>query len=73
MDSNIFNAVFWSFFITSSIGLIIGLVKIASKSKCSECSVCGCYIKRNIEAELEEEKMELEHRLPVREEQKADV
>ena len=63
-NSDIFNAVFWSFFITSSIGLIIGLVKIASKSKCSECSICGCYIKRNIELELEEERMELAARPP---------
>jgi len=64
MDSSIFDAVFWSFFITSSIGLIIGLVKIASKSKCSECSICGCYIKRNIELELEEERIELASRPP---------
>ena len=64
MDSSIFDAVFWSFFITSSIGLIIGLVKIASKSKCSECSICGCYIKRNIELELEEERIELAARPP---------
>ncbi len=64
MDSSIFNAVFWSFFITSSVGLIVGLVKIASKSKCSECSICGCYIKRNIELELEEERMELAARPP---------
>ena len=64
MDSSIFNAVFWSFFITSSVGLIVGLVKIASKSKCSECSICGCYIKRNIELELEEERIELASRPP---------
>ena len=64
MDSSIFDAVFWSFFITSSIGLIIGLVKIASKSKCSECSICGCYIKRNIELEIEEERIELAARPP---------
>jgi len=64
MDSSIFNAVFWSFFITSSVGLIVGLVKIASKSKCSECSICGCYIKRNIELEIEEERIELASRPP---------
>ena len=64
MDSSIFDAVFWSFFITSSVGLIVGLVKIASKSKCSECSICGCYIKRNIELEIEEERIELAARPP---------
>ncbi len=53
MDTNTFNAVFWSFLITSTIGFILGLAKMAYKSKCKEVS-CGCMkIIRDIESEIE--------------------
>ena len=53
MDTNTFNAVFWSFFITSTIGFILGLAKMAYKSKCKEVS-CGCIkIIRDVESEIE--------------------
>ncbi len=71
MDTTTYNAVFFTAITTSLVGMIIALVKICSKSKCEECSFCGCYIKRNIQAEIEEEKMELAAR--PQQEQKADV
>ena len=74
LDTYTYNAVFFTAITTSLVGMIIALVKICSKSKCEECSFCGCYIKRNIGAELEEEKMELAARpQAVREEQKGDL
>ena len=58
-NDQIFNAVFWSFFITATTGFIIVLVKICAKSKCKSCDFCGIHIERDIEAEIEEEKIEL--------------
>ena len=54
MDSNTFDAVFWSFFITSTIGLIIGLSKMAYRSKCKEVSCFCVKIIRDIDAEEKE-------------------
>lgn len=51
--------VFWSFFLTSSIGCIIGIVKMLYKSKCKRCSFCGCEIIRDTEGELHEDEIEL--------------
>ena len=53
MDTNTFNAVFWSFFITSTIGFILGLAKMAYKSKCKEVSCCCIKIIRDVESEIE--------------------
>ena len=54
MDTNTFDAVFWSFFITSSVGLIIALTKMAYKSKCKEVSCCCIKIVRDIATEEKE-------------------
>ena len=53
MDTQTFDAVFWSFFITSSIGLILGLTKMAYKSKCKEVECCCIKIIRDVESEIE--------------------
>ena len=53
MDTETFDAVFWSFFITSAIGLILGLTKMAYKSKCKEVSCCCVKIIRDVESEIE--------------------
>ncbi len=54
MDTNTFDAVFWSFFITSSVGLIIALTKMAYKSKCKEVQCCCIKIVRDIASEEKE-------------------
>jgi hypothetical protein len=59
LNSDVYNAVFFTAITTSLVGMIIALVKICSKSKCDEFRCCGIYIHRNIQAEIEEEKMEL--------------
>jgi hypothetical protein len=47
--------VFWTFFITSLIGLILALGKICYKSKCSEINLCCIKITRNVDAEVKED------------------
>ena len=51
MDTDVFNAVFWSFFITSVIGLILKCSSMAYKSKCKEVSLCCLKIVRDTEVE----------------------
>lgn len=46
-----FSEVFWTFFITSCIGLILAIGKLCYKSKCSEFSICCFKVVRNIELE----------------------
>lgn len=53
MDTQTFDAVFWSFFITSTIGFLLGLTKMAYKSKCKEVSCCCIKIIRDVESEIE--------------------
>ena len=51
MDKSTFDAVFWSFFITSVIGCLLKFGSMAYKTKCKEISCCGFKITRDIEAE----------------------
>ncbi len=48
--------------ITSSSNLIFGLSKLIAKSKCSEVNCCGCFIKRDVKIELEENEFEILHK-----------
>lgn len=46
--------VFWTFFITSIIGLIVGISRMCYKSKCKEVSMCCFKIIRDTETEEKE-------------------
>lgn len=46
-----FSEIFWGSVIVTASGLILKIVSMCFKSKCSECSFCGVSIKRNIELE----------------------
>ena len=61
MDTQTFNAVFWTFFITSSIGCLLGFTKIIYKSKCKSCKCCGCELVRDVEGEEKIDVLELEN------------
>jgi len=61
MDSNIFNAVFFSFLITSIIGCLLKCSSMFYKSKCKEVSLCCLRVVRDIEAEEEEHKFDITH------------
>jgi hypothetical protein len=46
---------FWIAFVGTMTGFLLKLVSMAYKSKCKECSLCGCIkIVRDIDAETEE-------------------
>ena len=61
MDTPIFDAVFWSFFITSMVGLVLKLTSMAYKSKCKEVSCCCIKVIRDVEAEEKETEFVLTH------------
>ena len=61
MDTQTFDAVFWSFFITSTIGFLLGLTKMAYKSKCKEVSCCCIKIVRDVESEIELDETQQSH------------
>jgi len=62
MDTTIFDAVFWSFFITSMIGFILKCASMAYKSKCKEVSFCCIKIIRDVELEEKENEFEITHK-----------
>jgi len=51
--------VFWSFFLTSTIGCIMGILRMIYKSKCKSCSFCGIKVERDVEGEERIDEMEL--------------
>lgn len=61
MNEEIFNAIFWTAFITSAIGCIISLSKQAYNSKCKEVSCCCIKIIRDTEVELKEDELQLQN------------
>jgi hypothetical protein len=58
MDDNVFNAVFWSFFITSVIGCLLKCSSVIYKFKCKEINCCGLKIIRDVEDEIKLDEME---------------
>lgn len=52
--------VYWVAFTSTVVGLILGLARMAYKSKCSHLECLGCIkIERNTEGELKEDAIEL--------------
>jgi ABC-type amino acid transport system permease subunit len=47
--------VFYTFLITSVIGLLLGVGRICYKSKCSSIDLCCIKVVRNIDAEVKED------------------
>jgi hypothetical protein len=56
----VLSEVFWTFLITSVIGLIIGLARMAYKSKCKEVSCCCIKIVRDVDVEEREAEMRIQ-------------
>ena len=52
--------VFWSFFLTSAIGCIMGILRMIYKSKCKSCSCCGIKIERDVEGEERIDELEIQ-------------
>ena len=66
MDTNQFNAGFWISFVGLILSFLGLLLVYCLKSKCKTCSICFGLIKieRDVQAENDEEKLELEHNIP---------
>jgi hypothetical protein len=60
MNTAVFDGVFWSFVITSSIGCILAFSKMLYKSKCKSCRCCGCELIRDVEGEEKLDQLEIE-------------
>jgi hypothetical protein len=54
--------VFWTFLITSTIGLCLGIARMLYKSKCKSFSCCGLRIERDVEMEVELDARETEQK-----------
>ena len=61
MNTNVFNAIFFSFLITSVIGCILKLTSMCYKSKCKEVSFCCIKIIRDVELEEKEQEFNITH------------
>jgi hypothetical protein len=56
-----FSEIFWGSVIVTISGLILKIISMSFKSKCSECSFLGFYIKRNTELEEREHEFDVIH------------
>lgn len=54
--------VFWSFFLTSTIGCLLGIMKMLYKSKCKTVDCCGMKVERDVEIEEKEDELEMRNR-----------
>ena len=61
MDSN--EQIFWLGVIGATSAFLGLTLKMCLRSKCSTIKCCGLEINRDVQAEIEEEKLELEHNL----------
>jgi len=52
--------VFWSFFLTSVIGCIMGMLRMLYKSKCRSCNCFGIKLERDVEGEERIDELELQ-------------
>ena len=59
--------VFWTFFVTSAIGFIIGLFKLCYKSKCKEVDFCCIKITRDTRMEEKETEFLATHKIEEKE------
>jgi len=71
MDTQTFNAVFFSFVITSSIGCILGIARMCYKSKCVSIKCCGFELIRDTKGEEEIDEIELQNNNKSKEDEKS--
>jgi hypothetical protein len=59
----VFSEIFWGSVIVTLSGLLLKIISMSFKSKCSECSFCGISIKRNVEMEEKEHEFDIVHNI----------
>lgn len=52
--------IFLTFLVTSVVGCVLALSKMAYRSKCKRCSLCGLEIERDTQAEEKVDELELQ-------------
>ena len=57
----VFSEIFWGSVMVTLSGLILKIISMSFKSKCSECSFCGISIKRNVDIEEKEHEFDIIH------------
>lgn len=62
-----FSEIFWGSVLVTLSGLILKLVSMLFKSKCSEVSCCGILIKRDVITEEREHEYDIEHHVNTKE------
>lgn len=60
----VMSEMFWTFVVTSGIGLIVTLAKMGYKSKCKECSCCCLKVIRDTALEEKELEFQIKNGLP---------
>ena len=55
MNEKVFDAVFWTAFLTISSSCILKIISMLYKSKCNEIEICCIKVIRNIDAEVKED------------------
>lgn len=58
-----FSEIFFTFLITTSSGLLVGLFAILYKSKCTSVKLCGLSIERDTAGELKEDELEFKTKI----------
>jgi hypothetical protein len=57
----VFSEIFWGSVIVTLSGLILKIISMSFKSKCSECSIGCISIKRNVDVEEKEHEFDVLH------------
>lgn len=57
----VFSEIFWGSVIVTLSGLLLKIISMSFKSKCSECRFCGISIKRNVDIEEKEHEFDIVH------------
>lgn len=63
----VFSEIFWGSVLVTLSGLMLKLVSMMFKSKCSEVSCCGLFIKRDVITEEREHEYDIEHHVNTKE------
>lgn len=63
----VFSEIFWGSVLVTLSGLVLKLVSMMFKSKCSEFSCCGLVVKRDVITEEREHEYDIEHHVNTKE------
>jgi len=68
-----FSEIFWGSLVVTVSGLILKIISMSFKSKCSECSFLGIHIKRNVDVEEKEHEFDVIHNVKTSDKQSETI